>query len=123
MGNFWPVLLCRGITACVYRVNPVDSCSLWLVFTSVLCLAIVVLVHVLNSRQHRRRTGANHDLISSSTDYLGVTTYTRMTITVNKIARVTAPLNCIIRKIFVHLDYFTVVGAILKTMLDNSDAL
>ena len=46
-----------------------------------------------------------------------------MTITVNKISRVTAPVNCIIRKIFVNLDYFTVVGAILKTKLDNLDAL
>ena len=46
-----------------------------------------------------------------------------MTITVNKIARVTAPLNSIIPNIFVHLDHFTEVGAILKTKLDISDAL
>ena len=46
-----------------------------------------------------------------------------MTITVNKIAYVTAPLNCKIHKIFVPLDYFTVVGAILKTKVNNSDAL
>ena len=70
----------KSVILLVHASNEFGVFAIFTLFTlAILCLAIDILEYVLNWREHRGQTGANHKRISCSEDSHEFISYTRMT--------------------------------------------